>query len=237
MSRIAVVSVAVSVAVMLVALAVILGFKREVTARMVGFSAPVEVIDGARDLRRGVAARRGDCTVRGVAAHRRRRAAGDALCRQERDRAHARCHGGRGAQRGGRLLRLVVFRRPAHRREAAARRRFAAYEGAAALRTHGAPAGRTCGRQGGDALRRRRREAPPRPVQGVGTLFDGDGGVGAHGADRPAQRAAVVGVVVRRGFGIRPLPRRRAGRQTGWPKRSTTPCCVRICRRPTASWP
>ena len=40
MSRIAVVSV-------LVALAVILGFKREVTARMVGFSAPVEVIDGA----------------------------------------------------------------------------------------------------------------------------------------------------------------------------------------------
>lgn len=47
MSRIAVVSVAVSVAVMLVALAVILGFKREVTARMVGFSAPVEVIDGA----------------------------------------------------------------------------------------------------------------------------------------------------------------------------------------------
>ena len=46
-SRIAVVSVAVSVAVMLVALAVILGFKREVTARMVGFSAPVEVIDGA----------------------------------------------------------------------------------------------------------------------------------------------------------------------------------------------
>ena len=46
MSRIAVVSVAVSVAVMLVALAVILGFKREVTARMVGFSAPVEVIDG-----------------------------------------------------------------------------------------------------------------------------------------------------------------------------------------------
>ena len=32
---------------MLVALAVILGFKREVTARMVGFSAPVEVIDGA----------------------------------------------------------------------------------------------------------------------------------------------------------------------------------------------
>ena len=47
MSRIAVVSVAVSVAVMLVALAVILGFKREVTARMVGFSAPVEVIDAA----------------------------------------------------------------------------------------------------------------------------------------------------------------------------------------------
>ena len=47
MSRIAVVSVAVSVAVMLVALAVILGFKREVTSRMVGFSAPVEVIDGA----------------------------------------------------------------------------------------------------------------------------------------------------------------------------------------------
>ena len=47
MSRIAVVSVAVSVAVMLVALAVILGFKREVTARMVGFSAPVKVIDGA----------------------------------------------------------------------------------------------------------------------------------------------------------------------------------------------
>ena len=47
MSRIAVVSVAVSVAVMLVALAVILGFKREVTARMGGFSAPVEVIDGA----------------------------------------------------------------------------------------------------------------------------------------------------------------------------------------------
>lgn len=47
MSRIAVVSVAVSVAVMLVALAVILGFKREVTTRMVGFSAPVEVIDGA----------------------------------------------------------------------------------------------------------------------------------------------------------------------------------------------
>ena len=47
MSRIAVVSLAVSVAVMLVALAVILGFKREVTARMVGFSAPVEVIDAA----------------------------------------------------------------------------------------------------------------------------------------------------------------------------------------------
>lgn len=47
MSRIAVVSVAVSVAVMLVALAVILGFKREVTARMVGFTAPVEVIDAA----------------------------------------------------------------------------------------------------------------------------------------------------------------------------------------------
>ena len=47
MSRIAVVSVAVSVSVMLVALAVIFGFKREVTARMVGFSAPVEVIDAA----------------------------------------------------------------------------------------------------------------------------------------------------------------------------------------------
>lgn len=47
MSRIAVISVAVSVAVMLVALAVIFGFKREVTARMVGFSAPVEVIDAA----------------------------------------------------------------------------------------------------------------------------------------------------------------------------------------------
>lgn len=47
MSRIAVVSVAVSVAVMLVALAVVFGFKREITARMVGFMAPVEVLDGA----------------------------------------------------------------------------------------------------------------------------------------------------------------------------------------------
>lgn len=47
MARIAVVAVAVSVAAMLVSLAVMLGFKREVTARMIGFSASVEVIDGA----------------------------------------------------------------------------------------------------------------------------------------------------------------------------------------------
>ena len=47
MSRIAVVSVAVSVAVMLVALSVVFGFKREITAQMMGFMAPVEVLDGA----------------------------------------------------------------------------------------------------------------------------------------------------------------------------------------------
>lgn len=47
MSRIAVISVAVSVAVMLVSLAVVFGFKREITARLVGFMASVEVLDGA----------------------------------------------------------------------------------------------------------------------------------------------------------------------------------------------
>lgn len=45
--RIAVVAVALSVAVMIVALAVIRGFKHEVTARMVGFAAHVEVVDPA----------------------------------------------------------------------------------------------------------------------------------------------------------------------------------------------
>ncbi len=47
MARIAVVAVAVSVAAMLVSLAVMLGFRREVTARMIGFAAPVEVVDAA----------------------------------------------------------------------------------------------------------------------------------------------------------------------------------------------
>lgn len=47
MARVAVVSVAVSAAVMLLSVAVMLGFRREVTASMVGFAAPVEVIDPA----------------------------------------------------------------------------------------------------------------------------------------------------------------------------------------------
>lgn len=47
MARIAVAAVAVSVAAMLVSLAVMLGFRREVTARMIGFAAPVAAIDAA----------------------------------------------------------------------------------------------------------------------------------------------------------------------------------------------
>ncbi|MEG1759484.1 MAG: FtsX-like permease family protein [Alistipes sp.] len=45
MVRIAVISVAVSMAVMIVALAVIMGFKREVTEKIIGFTAHVQVID------------------------------------------------------------------------------------------------------------------------------------------------------------------------------------------------
>lgn len=116
MARIAVVAVAVSVAAMLVSLAVMLGFRREVTARMIGFAAPVEVIDAA-----GVYAAEsrpvvGDGAARGAAAFRRRRALGDALCAQERYRAHARGDGGGRAQGGRRQLRLVVLRRQADRR-------------------------------------------------------------------------------------------------------------------------
>lgn len=45
MVRIAVISVALSVTVMILAMAVIMGFKREITARVTGFSAQVEVFD------------------------------------------------------------------------------------------------------------------------------------------------------------------------------------------------
>lgn len=47
MARIAVAAVSVSVAAMLISVAVMLGFRREVTARMIGFTAPVAVIDAA----------------------------------------------------------------------------------------------------------------------------------------------------------------------------------------------
>ena len=48
MVRIAVVAVALSVTVMILALAVIMGFKREITDRVTGFSAQVEVADPAK---------------------------------------------------------------------------------------------------------------------------------------------------------------------------------------------
>ena len=52
MVRIAVVAVALSVCVMILSLAVIMGFKREITERVVGFAAHVEVVDlrGVRSL-------------------------------------------------------------------------------------------------------------------------------------------------------------------------------------------
>jgi lipoprotein-releasing system permease protein len=45
MSRIATLSVSISIAVILIALAIILGFKREITDRLIGFSAPILVSD------------------------------------------------------------------------------------------------------------------------------------------------------------------------------------------------
>lgn len=45
MERIAVVSVALSIAVMILAVAVVLGFKREVSRRLTGFAAHVTVTD------------------------------------------------------------------------------------------------------------------------------------------------------------------------------------------------
>ena len=45
MVRIAVIAVALSVTVMILALAVIMGFKREITDRVTGFSSQVEVAD------------------------------------------------------------------------------------------------------------------------------------------------------------------------------------------------
>ena len=46
MERIAVVSVALGMAVMILAMAVIMGFKREVARKMTGFAAHVAVTDG-----------------------------------------------------------------------------------------------------------------------------------------------------------------------------------------------
>lgn len=110
MERIAVISVALSVAVMLLAMAVIMGFKQEVSRKVAAFSGHA-VVNGVRGVgtldsapvRRSARAEEPD------PHHRRIRVAGP-LCRQGRYRTHGGCRAGGDAQGRGRGLRLVVVR-------------------------------------------------------------------------------------------------------------------------------
>ena len=82
MERIAVISVALSVAVMLLAMAVIMGFKQEVSRKVAAFSghAVVNGVRGVGDARFGP--RAPQCPRRGADPHHRRIRVAGPLCRQ-----------------------------------------------------------------------------------------------------------------------------------------------------------
>ena len=133
-------------------------------------------------------------------------------------------------------LRLVGLPRMARRRGFAPRGGFDPHEGHPAFAQPGRPADARRGRPRGDALRRGRRHAAPRPVQGGGDLLVGDGRDGQHGhPDRPAQRAAPLGLGAGRDFGIRVFTDAWPGRTispAGWGIRSSTTRTT-----PRRTWP
>ena len=193
---------------MILAMAVILGFKREVTPKMTGFRRRSEVIDGAginaAESRPVTAAH---CTVRGVdratvyGVRRRPYAVKSGIVRTPDAMEGVALKGVDGSYDWSFFAgRLTEGRLP--RVGDSVRTKDSLLLSARTTRLLGVHAGDKV-----EMLFVAGREAPPRPVQGVGPLFDGDGGVGRHGADRPPQRAAVVGVVAPARFRVTRSPR------------------------------
>ena len=227
MERIAVISVALSVAVMLLAMAVIMGFKQEVSRKVAAFSGHA-VVNGVR----GVGTLDSDPV--------RRSARAEELIRTTEGFVSLAPYAVKGgivrtadAVQGVMLkgLRLVVVRPVAGGGRAAPCGRFGAYERYTAVARHGRETDARRGRQGRNALRRDRRQAPARPFQGGGNLLVGNGRNGRRGDhDRPAQRAAAGGLGGRRDIGLRDF-HLGLGRSRRFRPQARTGPALRRCRR------
>lgn len=109
MIRIATLSVTISVAVMIVSLAVILGFRKEITAKLTGFDAHIQIVHlNAYTSNETIPIDR-DLPFLVAVAPDPRMCTGRSVCTEDRDSPGRAGVAGNYAQGGGQHLRLVLF--------------------------------------------------------------------------------------------------------------------------------